>query len=133
MTLVIVIRHIDLSVGFLAGFLGAVAAMAMKYWGLPSYATILMVLALGTLAGLLTAFLVARLNIPAFVASLAGSLGYRGALQMITAGTGTIIISDEAFNASQRVPPRLRGLTILPGCTRSGCSWGRVHHPVRGR
>ena len=29
MTLVIVIRHIDLSVGFLAGFLGAVAAIAM--------------------------------------------------------------------------------------------------------
>lgn len=116
MTLVIVIRHIDLSVGFLAGFLGAVAAMAMKYWGLPSYATILMVLALGTLAGLLTAFLVARLNIPAFVASLAGSLGYRGALQMITAGTGTIIISDEAFNAiGNGFLPDFRGLTILPG------------------
>ena len=29
MTLVIVIRHIDLSVGFLAGFIGAVAAIAM--------------------------------------------------------------------------------------------------------
>lgn len=34
MTLVIVIRHIDLSVGFLAGFLGAVAAIAMTpEWG----------------------------------------------------------------------------------------------------
>jgi putative multiple sugar transport system permease protein len=32
MTLVIVIRHIDLSVGFLAGFLGAVAAIAMVSW-----------------------------------------------------------------------------------------------------
>jgi len=31
MTLVIVIRHIDLSVGFLAGFLGAVAAVAMEF------------------------------------------------------------------------------------------------------
>ncbi len=29
MTLVIVIRHIDLSVGFLSGFLGAIAAIAM--------------------------------------------------------------------------------------------------------
>jgi putative multiple sugar transport system permease protein len=35
MTLVIVIRHIDLSVGFLAGFLGAVAAIAMVSWGWP--------------------------------------------------------------------------------------------------
>ena len=34
MTLVIVIRHIDLSVGYLAGTLGAVAAISMKYWGL---------------------------------------------------------------------------------------------------
>src|SRR3989337_4452169 len=45
MTLVIVIRHIDLSVGFLAGFLGAVAAISMKSWLLPSYATIPLVLA----------------------------------------------------------------------------------------
>src|SRR3972149_4706159 len=66
MTLVIVIRHIDLSVGFLAGFLGAIAAIALKYWNLPVYATIPIVLALGILAGLITAFLVAQMNIPAF-------------------------------------------------------------------
>jgi len=35
MTLVIVIRHIDLSVGFLAGFLGAIAAIGLTAWGLP--------------------------------------------------------------------------------------------------
>src|SRR5512140_582999 len=40
MTLVIVIRHIDLSVGFLAGFIGAVAAIAMASWGWSVYATI---------------------------------------------------------------------------------------------
>ena len=32
MTLVIVIRHIDLSVGFLSGFLGAIAAIALTQW-----------------------------------------------------------------------------------------------------
>ena len=37
MTLVIVIRHIDLSVGFLAGFLGAVAAIMLSSWGWPVY------------------------------------------------------------------------------------------------
>jgi putative multiple sugar transport system permease protein len=98
MTLVIVIKHIDLSVGFLAGFLGAVAAISMKYWGFPSTATIPLVLGLGTLAGLFTGFLVGQMKIPAFVATLAGSLGYRGALQLVTAGTGTIIISDKIFN-----------------------------------
>ena len=35
MTLVIVIRHIDLSVGYFAGTLGAVAAISLKYWGVP--------------------------------------------------------------------------------------------------
>src|SRR3972149_149428 len=57
MTLVIVIRHIDLSVGFLAGFLGAVTAIALVFWHLPIYAAILFVLVLGVMAGLLTGFL----------------------------------------------------------------------------
>ncbi len=99
MTLVIVIRHIDLSVGFLAGFLGAVAAIAMVDWNLPVIAVIPLIMAMGIVAGLLTSFLVARLGIPAFVATLAGWLGYRGALQLITRATGTIIIPNETFNA----------------------------------
>lgn len=99
MTLVIVIRHIDLSVGFLAGFLGAIAAIAMVDWGLPAFAAVLVVLGLGITAGLLTSTLVAELGIPAFVATLAGWLGYRGALQLATRSTGTIIIRSDAFNA----------------------------------
>ena len=71
MTLVIVIRHIDLSVGFLAGFLGAIAAIALTAWGLPVYLVIPMVLGLGALAGCITAFPVAHWGIPSFVASRA--------------------------------------------------------------
>jgi putative multiple sugar transport system permease protein len=116
MTLVIVIRHIDLSVGFLAGFLGAVAAIALAFWKLPVFAVIPMVLALGVLAGLITAFLVAQLRIPSFVASLAGWLIYRGAILVVTAGTGTIIISDEVFNAiGNRFIPDLPDTGFLPG------------------
>lgn len=99
MTLVIVIRHIDLSVGFLAGFLGAVAAVGLQFWGLPVWVVIPMVLVLGVLAGLTTAFPVAQLGIPSFVASLAGWLIYRGGLLLVTAGTGTIIIQNDIFNA----------------------------------
>ncbi len=99
MTLVIVIRHIDLSVGYLAGTLGAIAAIALKYWHLPVYATIPMVLALGILAGLVTGFLVAQMKIPAFVATLAGWLFYRGTLQLVTRSTGTIVIENDVFNA----------------------------------
>ncbi len=99
MTLVIVIRHIDLSVGFLAGFLGAVAAIALVQWNLPVIAVIPMVLVFGIIAGLITAFLVAYFGIPSFVASLAGWLIYRGLLLQVTMGTGTIIIPNESFNA----------------------------------
>lgn len=116
MTLVIVIRHIDLSVGFLAGFLGAVAAIAMVFWHLPVYAAILLVLALGILAGLLTAFLVAEMKIPAFVATLAGWLGYRGALLLATVKTGTIIIPNATFNAiGNGFIPDFPDIGILPG------------------
>jgi len=99
MTLVIVIRHIDLSVGFLAGFMGAVAAIALEFWGLPVYVVIPLILALGFIAGLITAYPVAQLGIPSFVASLAGWLIYRGLLLLVTAATGTIIVQDDAFNA----------------------------------
>ena len=116
MTLVIVIRHIDLSVGYLAGCLGAVAAIALKFWDLPVYATIPLVLVLGILAGLVTAFLVAQMGIPAFVATLAGWLFYRGVLQLLTRSTGTIIIENEAFNAlGNGFIPDIPGLGNLPG------------------
>lgn len=123
MTLVIVIRHIDLSVGYLSGFLGAIAAIAMadprvisSGMGLPVGVAILIVLVLGILAGLFIAFLVADLGIPAFVATLAGWLGYRGALQLVTAGTGTIIINNQIFNAlSNDFIPDIPNLNFLPG------------------
>ncbi len=99
MTLVIVIRHIDLSVGFLSGFLGAVAAIALAFWHVPVFIVIPAILILGTIAGLITAYPVAKLGIPAFVASLAGWLIYRGALLLATLRTGTIIIPNKAFNA----------------------------------
>jgi putative multiple sugar transport system permease protein len=116
MTLVIVIRHIDLSVGFLAGFLGAVAAIAMVSWNLPVVVVIPLVLVLGILAGRVTSFLVADLGIPAFVATLAGWLGYRGALQLATRATGTIVIPNDAFNAiGNDFIPDFFGSDVLPG------------------
>jgi len=116
MTLVIVIRHIDLSVGFLAGTLGAVAAIALKYWHLSVFLTIPMILVMGAIAGLLTAFLVAQMKIPAFVATLAGWLGYHGLLQLVTAGTGTIIIADTFYNAlGTGYIPDIKQIDFIPG------------------
>ncbi|WP_335872315.1 sugar ABC transporter permease [Bacillus sp. 2205SS5-2] len=99
MTLVIVIRHIDLSVGYAAGFLGAIAAILLTQAGLHMLITIPIILALGILVGLLNGVLVAQIGIPSFVATLAGMLIFRGALLQVTEKTGTIIIQDETFNA----------------------------------
>lgn len=130
MTLVIVIRHIDLSVGFLAGFLGAVAAIALTSWNFPIWVTIPLVLIFGILAGLVTATTVARFGIPSFVATLAGWLIYRGALLQATLKTGTIIIPNKAFNelGNGYIPdfplenflPGLHKLTLILGIIAAG-------------
>ncbi|GIO25519.1 sugar ABC transporter permease [Ornithinibacillus bavariensis] len=97
--IVIVIRHIDLSIGFLAGFLGAISAILLMKVGLPVYVVIPIILLIGLLIGLTTGTLVAKVGIPSFVATLAGWLIFRGALLRVTEGSGTIIIQNDAFNA----------------------------------
>ncbi|MBT1280172.1 sugar ABC transporter permease [Thermoanaerobacter sp. CM-CNRG TB177] len=125
-TLIIVIRHIDLSVGFLSGFLGAIAAILMQFYHFSALSAIIIVLGLGTLAGLLNGSLVTYLRIPAFVATLAGWLAYRGALLLATKGSGTIIITNKTFNAIgngfipdlpfiSNILPNYHKLTLLVG------------------
>ncbi len=115
MTLVIVIRHIDLSVGFLSGFLAALAAIGMKSMGLPALVVIPLALALGVVAGSVTAYMVAQLKIPAFVATLGGWLVYRGLLLLVLAASGTIIIENDLFNAiGNSYIPDIPGLGFMP-------------------
>ncbi len=99
MTLILIIRHIDLSVGFVAGFLGAIAAILMTRAGFSSGAAVLTVLCIGILIGLFYGFLVAQVGVPAFVATLAGMLIFRGLLLRVTESTGTIIVPNESFNS----------------------------------
>ncbi|KYG58547.1 sugar ABC transporter permease [Planococcus maritimus] len=99
MTLIIVIRHIDLSVGFVAGFLGAVAAIFLTQMGLSVWLVIPIVMVFGIIIGLFNGFLVAKIGIPSFVATLAGMLIFRGALLNVTESTGTIIVNDDLFNS----------------------------------
>ena len=99
MTLVIVIRHIDLSVGYIAGFLGAIAAILSSKVGLPLYLIFPLVLLLGAVVGVLwTGTLVAKLKIPAFVATLAAMTIFRGLL-IRTTNSATIFTDSDAFNA----------------------------------
>ncbi|WP_411342407.1 sugar ABC transporter permease [Paenibacillus sp. WLX1005] len=99
MTLVIVIRHIDLSVGFAAGFMGAIAAIMLSQLGMPVYLTIPIIMVLGIVIGMFNGVLVASVGIPSFVSSLAAMLIFRGALLQVTENTGTIIVKDKTFNA----------------------------------
>lgn len=99
MTLILILKHIDLSVGYVAGFCGAIAAILMTQYGINAWATILLVLAAGLIIGLYQGLLVTRVGVPAFVTTLAGMFMFRGLLNLALQKTGTIIVPNEGFNA----------------------------------
>lgn len=99
MTVILIIVHIDLSVGYVAGFCGAVAAILMTKYNVNEWVAILIVLMLGVLIGLYQGLLVTKLGVPAFVTTLAGMFIFRGLLNLSLQETGTIIIPNEGFNA----------------------------------
>ncbi|MDA3847305.1 MAG: sugar ABC transporter permease [Vallitaleaceae bacterium] len=99
MTLILILKHIDLSVGYVAGFCGAVAAILMTKYGLSEWIVIPMVMVIGLLIGLYQGFLVTKVGVPAFVTTLAGMFIFRGLLNLTLQNTGTIIIPNKGFNA----------------------------------
>ncbi|SHI41275.1 multiple monosaccharide ABC transporter permease [Aureimonas altamirensis] len=78
MLLVIVSGHIDLSVGSVAGFVGAVAAVLMVKLGVPAIAAVAICLAIGAAIGAAQGWFVAYLRIPSFIVTLAGMLVFKG-------------------------------------------------------
>jgi len=78
MVMVIISRHIDLSVGSVAAFVGAVAAIMMTKWDLPWFLAVVLCLAIGALIGAWHGFWVAYVGIPAFIVTLASMLMFRG-------------------------------------------------------
>ncbi len=94
MVLVIIAGHIDLSVGSIAAFAGIVVAIAMRDWGLPWWAGILLGLVVGALIGAWQGFWVAVVGIPAFIVTLAGMLIFRGANQFV-GKSNTVPVSPE--------------------------------------
>jgi D-xylose transport system permease protein len=89
MVLVIVAGQIDLSVGALAGWMGAVWALALVRLGWPLPAACLLALAGGALLGGAQGALVARLRIPPFIVTLGGMLVFQGAMLGMTGGVST--------------------------------------------
>ncbi|MFC7861235.1 multiple monosaccharide ABC transporter permease [Arthrobacter koreensis] len=83
MVFVIIAGHIDLSVGSVAAVTGIIVAMAMRDWGIPWWAGILLGLLIGAAIGAWQGLWVAYVGIPAFIVTLAGMLIFRGANQYI--------------------------------------------------
>ncbi len=79
MLIVIVGGHIDLSVGSVMGFVGALAAVMMVNYDLPAIVAIPVCLLAGTLIGAAQGYWVAYWSIPSFIVTLAGMLVFRGA------------------------------------------------------
>ena len=98
MLLVIVAGHIDLSVGSVAGFIGAVAALLMTgtmpfYQGVSTgfkfdvVSTAVICIALGGLIGALQGYFIAYYKIPAFIVTLAGMLIFKGLALAVLGGS----------------------------------------------
>ena len=78
MLIVIVSGNIDLSVGSVMGFIGALAAVMMVNHGQSMFVTIIVCLFVGGLIGAAQGYWVAYWKIPSFIVTLAGMLVFRG-------------------------------------------------------
>ena len=106
MVLVIVMRHIDLSVGSIIAFVGNIVGVTQVYF-LPHYLgldspliwilAVVLALVLGAAVGAFQGSLIAYFGIPAFIVTLGGQLFWRGAAWWVTTGA-TIAPLDGRFS-----------------------------------
>jgi putative multiple sugar transport system permease protein len=78
MLLVIVAGHIDLSVGSVAGFIGALAAVLMVKLQMNFFLASVMCLVVGAAIGVAQGYWISYQKIPSFIVTLAGMLVFRG-------------------------------------------------------
>ncbi|CAB4880356.1 unannotated protein [freshwater metagenome] len=108
MVMIIIAGHIDLSVGSVAAFIGAVSGilavrpLEQNGWdwlpASPWFVAILGAIIIGALVGMWQGFWVAYVGIPAFIVTLAGMLLFRG-LALMTLQNSNIGPFPDAFRA----------------------------------
>ncbi|MEJ8821762.1 multiple monosaccharide ABC transporter permease [Variovorax humicola] len=86
MLLVIVAGHIDLSVGSVCGFIGALAAVLMVQFDWHFIPTTIVCLVAGGAIGAAQGWFVAYFRIPSFIVTLAGMLVFKGLSLALLAG-----------------------------------------------
>ena len=84
--------NIDLSCGAFVCLLGAIGGMFMIVKGMGTGVSILLLVLIGVLYGVILGFLIAYVNIPPWIATLAGFLAFRG--------LGTSILSNNSTTGS---------------------------------
>jgi putative multiple sugar transport system permease protein len=120
MLLVIVSGYIDLSVGSVAGFIGALAANMMVIWQLGPLSNPLVVsivcLIVGGLIGAAQGYWIAYHRIPSFIVTLAGMLIFRGICQALLGGGSSVgpLPADFKMLSSGFIPDVIGPLTLIP-------------------
>lgn len=96
MVLIIVARHIDLSVGSVMGFVGVLIAYLQYTSGWSWQTACLAGLAVALLVSIYQGWLTAVLGVPSFVVTLGGLMSFRGAAFLVADGK-TQPVNDEFF------------------------------------
>ncbi|MFJ2091033.1 multiple monosaccharide ABC transporter permease [Streptomyces sp. NPDC087901] len=122
MMIVIIAGHIDLSVGSLAAFVSAAAAVMMVQHDMPWVLALVLSLIVGAVAGAWQGFWIAYVGIPSFIVTLAGMLLFRGGTQILL-GSRSLGPFPEGFQKiSTGYLPEIgpetnyHNLTLLMGC-----------------
>lgn len=95
----LLLGEIDLSIGFVSGIGGVIAAELIKQsFGWPWWAAILVALLACAAIGVLQGTIITRLGVPSFVVTLAGLLGWQGAMLLMLGQGGSLPINDNVIN-----------------------------------
>ncbi len=92
--LVLLIGEIDLSVGSVSGFCASIMAVLSVKSGAPAVVAVGAAILAGAAIGLIQGFWFAKLHVPSFIVTLAGYLGWQGALLYTLGSTGTVNLGD---------------------------------------
>lgn len=114
MLLVIVGGHIDLSVGSVSGFVGAVAAILMVEYDFNPLVAGIVCLGVGALIGASQGFWIAYLKIPSFIVTLAGMLVFKGLSLAILGGRSVGPFPPEFQMLSAGFIPDIFGPITIP-------------------
>ena len=112
----LLLGEIDLSIGFVSGFGGIVAAELVKpSVGWPWWAAIIAGLLACAAIGAIQGTIITRLGLPSFVVTLAGLLFWQGAMLLVLGTGGSLPINDNVINdiASGNLTPAAGWIVML--------------------